>query len=282
MSYETLSALIGILGVIAGVVYGRLALRQAHAIAAAQGAYAAERLHLTLYGARLVDDYVVALPQVRSAPCVLPLNIGLLNAGERTSNDIELYVRMSEFTQFLPGELTTAAGTATGRRFEKTAQEGHYVVNGVSLGSLHPRKSLNLQLLIAIPPGSECLSDQSVPFTTADGHKVTATFKLLMHPFLDIIVLSRDRLPLRHRLNLIFADTDGSGAKEWFAENGKDLAGMHLQSLRQRGASKDSSTSVPFHFIVIDQSGETNYNTRLLIGTMTENGCEIPDLATAG
>src|SRR4051794_14325138 len=83
MSYETLSALIGILGVIAGVVYGRLALRQAHAIAAAQGAYAAERLHLTLYGARLVDDYVVALPHVRSAPCVLPFNIGLLNAGER-------------------------------------------------------------------------------------------------------------------------------------------------------------------------------------------------------
>jgi hypothetical protein len=276
VSYQLLSVLVGLIALVSGLV----ALRQARTIAKLQGAYKTERLRLIFYGEPVIDDYVVALPGVATSPCLLPLEVGIANEGDRTAEEIELYIRMTDMVEFIPGELETAGGRPTGQHFGKTAHDGYYSVNGVTLGSLHPTKSVGLQLLVAIPPKSDCLHPISVPCTTKDGYKITFNATLLMHPFLEITILAKHQLPTRRRVNLYFIDCDEATTKRWFEVDGRKFSSLYLGAHPLSGTEKRQGSRT-FKLVTVQkakESKDTEIGAHVFTGRISESACAIPSL----
>lgn len=212
-----------------------------------------------MHGSSGVDDLIIALPLGGQRVIEMPLVYTLLNCGEKSAKEIEVYLRMNKGLRYGGHfELVATGSEEKNARMTVANETEHLKTTVTSINSLHPNQRFVVSDNISI--ASSTSSNHSVSVKTGDNVDLTLRFNLQIGFAIDIFISQADQSPITKRILLSIVDTSEKSVKEYFDEYNQQLFKKQREKSaklrffdRLRPVRNDELKKVKL--LIIDQSG---------------------------
>jgi hypothetical protein len=226
--------------------------------ALAQGAFQKPNLQIDVHGSSGVDDLVIALPLGGQRVIEMPLVYTLLNSGEKSAKEIEVYVRMNKGLRYGGQfELVATGGEEKNAKMTVANETENLKTMVTTINSLHPNQQFVISDKISIT--SSTSSNHTISVKTADSFDMTLKFNMEIKFAIDIFISQADQSPITKRISLSIVDTSEKTVKDYFDEYNHRLLNKRRERIAKLGffdrlkwARNDELKKVKL--LIIDQS----------------------------
>src|SRR5436190_3104865 len=212
--FAILTAIISIFAVIQTV----RSLRFQRRLANAQGHFRSPSLDVHLFDRPDERHVIFAAPLGRSRIIQIPLILNIRNCGEKTSDEIEVFVRANRALFFGGADNITDLRMESQKikEFEVIAVNSseHLTTHAITAKSLHPGQGFAFQLPLSLVVPTIFFTDHKV--ATSDGRLVE--FKSLLDSayHFDCAVMQRNQGPVSNRFSISLINIADGTAKQFF------------------------------------------------------------------
>lgn len=167
-------------------------------------------------------DFIFAAPLFEGEIFEFPFQIDVRNTGEKTSEDVEVFIRTNKLLLY-GGVLELTWDTAGPKRVKasKASESGPLITLSIQLESIHPSQIINLNGVLSIR--SSTFIRRRVPVTTKDGVHLSVGYLFQYNYPMDIVVFQKDQQSVSKRLRIRIVDIAEETPMQFFEELNRDL-----------------------------------------------------------
>lgn len=220
MSYsETMSLVLGLVAIgltLVAIIQTNRANRFQKALAESQGAFKKSNLELSLFGIGNAEEFILALPLLSGVMPAITLTYDIVNTGESSARDVDVYLRKSKDLRY--GSLSHVEATGTPKEFKlKIVNETDHTQTIVgSIENLHPGQKLSIHDKIDIKAAT--IYEEQVSIPTKDKKEFAISYWLHFAYELNFSIAQLDRSSISKRFQISIVDTSRKSVKEFFDE----------------------------------------------------------------
>lgn len=194
------------------------AYRLTKRVATAQGVFTRPEVEISLFGDRVIENFVLAVPLSREKKRVIeiPLMFGIGNYGEKTAEDVQTFFTLSKdllyggkFTYNLRGAKLDGISITT------VAKTKNLQTVAVTIQSLHPKVRIPFQLGVSV--FNETFIESEVTVRTADGVDLSIPYSLEFAYRIDTVLVQRNQNPVTKSFHIQIFDTTEQSIKQALA-----------------------------------------------------------------
>jgi hypothetical protein len=217
MSETTFYGIISTVLATIAIVIAYYAIKVSKNIAKNQGAFKKPNLEISLFNLKNEENIILALPLLPNVTVEIELTYNILNSGEASAKDVEVYLQNKSNDLRLGNILQlTASGTAKEFKLIVDKETDHTQTLIGSIQSLHPEQMLTLNDKITVK--SPTIYKENVSVTTKDNKSGSVDVWFNFAYVLDFSIKSLDHPTINKKINFSIINTYPNSAKEFFDE----------------------------------------------------------------
>lgn len=179
-------------------------------VAVEQGTFLKSKLRFFFWGNEEITSYIVAVPLKEGDFIEFPLLIDLINDGDKTSENVELFYRVHKL--FYPKEIATLKIKENHKiAFSENSNDDYFITNTFYIKNIHPKQRVHISLSLVI--GSSTIYQNKVHAISKDNVNLVANVWMHYAVPCDCIVVQRNKEPKSRRILIRVVDTSSEDIK---------------------------------------------------------------------
>lgn len=209
--------LVVLFGIIS-VLQGRKARHFSKRIAELQGVYKKTDFEMSIFKTSNINHFLIAAPFNNKKIFALPLQLVILNKGDKSSHKPELFIKMNKSLLFNDGveyQLDDEGPKKVDLSVASKTENMHTLALSIEK-DLRPRQSIIFNLPISIGHGTVFKGEAAA--TDKAGVDLTISYWADVSFLLDVILTQEDSAPISTRFTLSVIDSDRKSAGKFLNE----------------------------------------------------------------
>jgi hypothetical protein len=196
-------------------------------ITAAEGTFKKAELSVDVYGQKDLSKFIFAIP-LRNHVWEIPIIISLSNIGEKTQEDIEVYIRASKWLLFGPEtKYRIKKGGPKNLKMNEPESSDAFLTKTITMNNIHPKQKVSLPLPASFVFAT--LKPIQVDATTRDGVDVRVNTWMEVILPMDIVIAQKNAPPISKRIEVVVVDVSKIPIKDFFEQYNAALTRRYLE-----------------------------------------------------
>ena len=215
MDFPTVIAIIAAIASVIAVVQTHRANKFAQRVAEAEGVFGKPEIHINLFNNPKIEKMIWAIPFPGDGFVMVPLKYNIVNDGEKSSNKMELYIRMPKElhgSEFADCNIEFNCLKEIKSKFVNVNDYMHTFI--LSIDSLLPKQAIDLNDAIFL--GRETSFRDELIAKSKDNLSLKIGYKVNYAYAIDLVLMADNIKPISKKISISVIDISKISLKRYY------------------------------------------------------------------